>query len=77
MDKETMEELDRIMRELRKKVNVNFLLASPISYFKDDIEGRCSICGKKIYFRPYNKDIKVKLCMECFRRLFNADAGAG
>lgn len=31
--------------------------------FPDDIEGKCEICGKKIYHRPYAKG--KKLCIKC------------
>ena len=34
--------------------------------FPDDVEGRCDVCGAKIYHRPFSKGRKI--CIECARK---------
>lgn len=33
--------------------------------FADNRIGRCAMCEKEIYYRPYNECATVKLCMYC------------
>ena len=42
-------------------------VASPTSYFLDDVVGVCSRCGRTVYTRPSTPAALPRVCAECFR----------
>lgn len=43
------------------------LVCSPVSYFVDDVRGRCADCGTDIVWRPHAPVEAVRVCLGCAR----------
>jgi hypothetical protein len=59
----------KYLKEIEKKGSILVCMPKEKSFFKDDMKGKCSICGREIVFRPYNKNANKKICIECAERI--------
>lgn len=62
---EQMKHIEVISQEELEKIDGTFLFCSNIKNTPNAVKGKCSDCGKIIYYQPYNENIERKLCEEC------------
>lgn len=48
-------------------------VASPVSYFLDDVVGACRDCGRTVYTRPHTPRSIPRVCPDCYARVATPD----
>ncbi len=60
--------IQKIHNEVRKDIEdakMDYYLVQENSFFDDDVEVKCSVCGKKCYSRPYYPRNAKIICTKC------------
>jgi len=53
------------LKEIKEPGSILVCSTGPCSTFLDRITDKCHDCGCIIHYRPYNKDVAIKVCIDC------------